>query len=189
MTTFNHSSAASLEELAIRPASFQDGLAIFNRIKAYPNELMPRPLSDIMLNIDRFLVAEDTHGELVGTISWSVLPELIHTKTPSVEIQSVSVREDWQRRKLGKMLVEAAIERIKVLQPEQIVVLTFTPDFFAKFGFRRIAKETIMHKLYLGCMNCTKYNSPFTCPEVAMALTINPSISHPPNPKETPRDD
>ena len=29
-----------------------------------------------------------------------------------------------------------------------------------------------MHKLYMGCLNCSKYDSPFTCPEVAMALNI-----------------
>jgi len=25
-----------------------------------------------------------------------------------------------------------------------------------------------MHKLYTGCMNCTKHANPFTCPEIAM---------------------
>ena len=68
--------------------------------------------------------------------------------------------------------MEAAIERVRALHPEQILVLTFTPDFFALFGFKRIAKETIMHKLYTGCVNCSKYDSPFTCPEVAMGLML-----------------
>ncbi|NLB56022.1 MAG: GNAT family N-acetyltransferase, partial [Lentisphaerae bacterium] len=53
-----------------------------------------------------------------------------------------------------------------------IIVLTFTPEFFAKFGFVETSKEKLMHKLYMGCMNCTKYDSPFTCPEVAMTLNI-----------------
>jgi hypothetical protein len=25
-----------------------------------------------------------------------------------------------------------------------------------------------MHKLYTGCINCTKHTDPFTCPEIAM---------------------
>jgi len=29
-----------------------------------------------------------------------------------------------------------------------------------------------MHKIYTGCINCTKYDSPFTCPEVAMVLPM-----------------
>ena len=152
----------------IRKACFSDGPAIFRRIKAHPNELVPRPLSDILLNIDRFLVAE-LDGEIVGTASWAVLPELDTAKNPSIEIQSVSVREDCQKQGLGRRLVEAALARVAEFKPDQIIVLTFTPPFFAKMGFTPVSKETLMYKLYKGCMNCAKYDSPFTCPEVAMA--------------------
>ncbi len=152
----------------IRKACFGDGPAIFKRIKAHPSELVPRPISDIMLNIDRFLVAE-LDGEIVGTASWSVLPELDTAKNPSIEIQSVSVREDLQKHGLGRRLVEAALARVAEFKPDQIIVLTFTPPFFASLGFVPVSKETLMYKLYKGCMNCAKYDSPFTCPEVAMA--------------------
>ena len=54
--------------------------------------------------------------------------------------------------------------------PAQCVVLTFSPEFFRKLGFIEVPKESLMHKLYAGCINCTKYDNPFTCPEVAMAL-------------------
>ena len=155
-------------EPVIRKASFSDGPGIFRRIKAHPNELVPRPISDIMLNIDRFIVAE-VDGEIVGTASWAVLPELDTAKNPSIEIQSVSVREDMQKHNLGRRLVEAAIARVAEFKPDQIIVLTFTPPFFAKLGFVPVSKETLMYKLYKGCMNCSKYDSPFTCPEVAMA--------------------
>ena len=154
----------------IRKASFSDGPAIFKRIKSHPNELVPRPISDIMLNIDRFLVAE-LDGEVVGTASWAVLPELDTNKNPSIEIQSVSVREDLQKMNLGRQLVEAAMARVSEFNPHQIIVLTFTPPFFARLGFVPVSKETLMYKLYKGCMNCTKYDSPFTCPEVAMAYS------------------
>jgi N-acetylglutamate synthase-like GNAT family acetyltransferase len=162
----------------IRKACFNDGTAIFKRIKSHPNELVPRPISDIMLNIDRFLIAE-LDGEIVGTISWSVLPELDTAKSPSIEIQSLSVREDLQKHNLGRRLVEAALARVAEFKPDQVIVLTFTPPFFAKLGFVPVSKETLMYKLYKGCMNCSKYDSPFTCPEVAMAY--NPRA-----PKGTP---
>lgn len=152
----------------IRKAVFGDGSAIFQRIKSHPNELVPRPLSDILLNIDRFLVAE-YNGEIVGTAAWSVLPELDPKRNPSIEIQSVSVRQDFQGQGLGRRLVEAAMDRVMEYRPDQIIVLTFTPPFFAKLGFVPVSKETLMYKLYQGCVNCTRYESPFTCPEVAMA--------------------
>jgi argininosuccinate lyase / amino-acid N-acetyltransferase len=154
----------------IRKACFGDGQAIFRCIKAHPNELVPRPLSDILLNIDRFLVAE-LDGQIVGTASWAVLPELDPAKNPSIEIQSVSVRDDLQKHGLGRELVEAAIARVAEFKPDQVIVLTFTPPFFAKLGFTPIPKEKILYKLYKGCMNCAKYDSPLTCPEVAMAYT------------------
>ncbi len=169
----------STSEPLIRKASFSDGPAIFRRIKAHPNELVPRPISDIMLNIDRFLVAE-LDGEIVGTASWSVLPELDTAKNPSIEIQSVSVREDLQKSGLGRRLIEAALARVSEFKPDQIIVLTFTPPFFAKMGFTPVSKETLMYKLYKGCMNCAKYDSPFTCPEVAMAY--NPRTGKEPLP-------
>lgn len=162
----------------IRKARFGDGRAIFKSIKAHPNELVPRPLSNIMLNIDRFLVAE-WNGEIVGTVSWAVLPELDPERNPSVEIQSVSVREDLHKQNLGRRLVEAAIDRVAEFKPDQIIVLTFTPPFFARLGFTPVPKEKLLYKLYKGCMNCAKYDSPLTCPEVAMART-------PPAPKESP---
>ena len=156
---------------AIRKARFGDAQAIFRCIKAHPNELVPRPLSDILLNIDRFLVAE-LDGQIVATASWAVLPELDPTKNPSIEIQSVCVRDDLQKQNLGRRMVEAAIERVSELRPDQIIVLTFTPPFFAKLGFVPIPKDKILYKLYKGCMNCAKYDSPLTCPEVAMALDL-----------------
>ena len=111
----------------------------------------------------------DLDGEIVGTASWSVLPELDTAKNPSIEIQSVSVREDFQKSGLGRRLIETALERVAELKPDQVIVSTFTPDFFTKMGFTPVSKETLMYKLYKGCMNCAKYDSPFTCPEVAMA--------------------
>lgn len=154
--------------IRIRNASFADSLGIFRCIKEYPDELVSRSMSNILLNIDRFLVAE-SQGEIVGTTSWSVLPELDPGASPSIEIQSVSVRRDLQRQGLGRRLIERAIRRVAKYSPDQVIVLTFAPGFFEKLGFIPVSKETLMYKLYKGCMNCAKYTSPFTCPEVAMA--------------------
>lgn len=155
----------------VRNAGFTDTAAIFALIKKNPKELVPRSPSDIVQNIDRFLVCEHG-GEIAGVVSWAILPEIGRAAHPTVEIKSLAVDKSFRKKGLGRRLVEAAIKRVKMLQPEQIIVLTFTPDFFRKFGFVEISKVTIMHKLYSGCINCTKYDSPFTCPEVAMSLSL-----------------
>lgn len=160
MKTLNHT---------IRRAGFEDAEKIFNLIKAFPKEVLVRPISDIVQNIDRFLICEDnTH--IIGTISWQILPEIGKPKNPSVELKSLSVHKDHHFKGIGSALIKTAIEHIMLLHPAQCVVLTFTPEVFSKHGFKEVPKETMMHKLYAGCINCTKYDSPFTCPEVAMVL-------------------
>ena len=156
----------------IRNAGFEDVGAIFTLIKEHPRELIPRATSDIVQNIDRFLVCE-ARGRIIGTAAWQILPEIGKALNPSVEIKSVSISSHYQHQGIGSALVKAVIQRIKRFHPAQLVVLTFTPEFFRQFGFHEVAKETLMHKLYMGCINCTKYDSPFTCPEIAMTLAVN----------------
>ncbi|MFO7534346.1 MAG: GNAT family N-acetyltransferase [Kiritimatiellia bacterium] len=162
--------------IVIRNAGFDDAEAIFRLIKTYPDELLARPVSDIVQNIDRFLVAV-RGDEVVGAAAWAVLPEIGKAKQPSVEVKSVAVKRTLKGRGIGTRLVQAVIERIRQFKPTQIIVLTFTPDFFGKLGFVKVPKEKLMHKLYMGCVNCSKYDNPFTCPEVAMAIQLENSAS------------
>ena len=55
----------------VRNAGFEDASAIFNLIRAHPQELVPRSMSDIIQNVDRFLVAE-AGGRVIGTVSWGI---------------------------------------------------------------------------------------------------------------------
>lgn len=157
------------EKFRVRAAGFEDAVSIFNLIKEFPQELLARPLSDIVQNIDRFIVGE-AGGSVVGTVSWQILPEIGAPRSPTVEIKSLAVARECQRSGIGTALVRAAVDRIRGLHPAQIVVLTFAPDFFRTLGFREIPKEHLIHKIYAGCINCTKYDSPFLCPEVAMVF-------------------
>ena len=160
--------SAKKEEVAIRQADLRDARGICALIKRNPLELIVRPLGDIVRNIDRFTVVH-AGGRLVGCASYTVLPEAGNFSHASIEMTSVAIRKSWRGRGLGRLLVESMVERISQLRPVQIIVLTYTPDFFRKIGFERIPKQEIMYKIYSGCMNCTKHSNPFTCPEVAMA--------------------
>lgn len=140
-------------------------------IRSHPEELLARPIGDIVQNIDRFLVAQ-SDNKVCGVISWQILPEIGAPHNPSVEIKSLAVTADKRGCGIGKALVEAAIAEIRLLHPVQIIALTFHPAFFEKMGFHQVSKESLMHKIYAGCVNCTRYDSPFTCPEIAVALDI-----------------
>ena len=159
-------------EVNVRQALFTDVRSIYNIIRGNTDMLVPRSMSFVVQHIDRFLVAE-TKGEVIGTISYEFLPEIGDPDRTSVELQSLCVKSEWRNHGVGKLLVAKQIERILPLGPFQIVVLTFAEKFFASLGFHVVPKESMMHKLYVGCINCTKHESPFTCPEVAMVMPLN----------------
>ena len=158
----------------IRSAVLKDAEQIFDLIRAHKNDLISRPMGDIVQNIDRFVVCE-TEGRLVGCAAWQILPEIGEPEHASVEIQSVAVHEAHRRHHLGTRIVQTILENIRRFQPAQAIVLTFAPGFFSSLGFKVIPKTQVMHKLYMGCINCTKHANPFTCPEIAMALDLRPS--------------
>jgi len=155
----------------IRPAVLKDAGQIFNLIRAHKDDLISRPLGDIIQNIDRFVVCE-AEGRLIGCAAWQILPEIGDPERASVEIQSVAVDQAYRRHRIGTRIVSHILQAIQRFEPAQAIVLTFAPQFFASLGFRVIPKTQVMHKLYMGCINCTKHANPFTCPEIAMALDL-----------------
>lgn len=159
------------DKYLIRPAHLDDAQAIFELIRRHSDELIVKPLGDIIGNIDRFMVCE-AGGVIYGCASWKIIPEIGEPKNASVEVQSVAVEEVLRGNDAGTKLVKTILESVKRFDPLQAIVLTFAPEFFRKLGFREIPKSSVMHKLYMGCINCTKHANPFTCPEIAMAYDL-----------------
>ena len=159
-------------EFTLRQATLADAEGIFTVIGEHRDELVPRSRGNIVENIDRFLVAVSPEGALAGCIAYQIWPEIGAPRNATVELQSVAGREAFRRRGVGRPLVEGALERVRVFEPSEVMVLTLTPPFFASLGFHEIPKTRIMHKLYAGCVNCTKHADPFTCPEKAMMLEL-----------------
>ena len=158
-------------EFSIRQAKLGDAEGIYALIGANVDRLVPRSLGNIVESIDRFVVAE-ADGKMAGCASYQIHPEIGAPEAATVEIVSVAVKEDFRRRGIGRALVEAVAERAAAFSPRELVVLTFAPEFFASLGFAEVPKTKIMHKLYTGCMNCTKHADPFTCPEKAMIRQV-----------------
>ncbi len=160
-----------MSELRTRAASLKDAERLHALIHLLKAELVPRPMGNIVENIDRFQVVE-CDGEMVGCAAYQIWPEIGDPLKATVEIQSVAVRAPYRRRGVGSLLVKAVIERVRTFNPAELIVLTLTPEFFTRLGFHEIPKTHIMHKLYAGCINCTKHADPFTCPEKAMAFEL-----------------
>ena len=155
----------------LRPARLADAERIFGLVRSHAEELVPKPMGDIVASIDRFVVAE-ADGGIVGCAAYSILPEIGVAERATVEIQSVAVEAPYRKLGIGRALVETLLSRIATFRPADALVLTFAPGFFAKLGFVEVPKSKVMHKLYSGCLHCTKHADPFTCPEIAMSRTI-----------------
>ena len=160
------------EKIQIRPARLADAEPIAALIREHTEQLVPRSLGNVVENFDRFLVAERPSGELAGCLAYQIWPAIADPLKATVELQSVAVRACCRRQGVGRQLVEGALTRVRALAPAEVIVLTLTPPFFESLGFKEIPKTRIMHKLYAGCINCTKHTDPFTCPERAMALEM-----------------
>ena len=159
------------EGFSLRAAKLSDAERIFTLIRQHPDELVPKPMGDIVAIIDRFVVAEE-EGQIVGCATYSILPEIGTAERATVELQSVAVVSAYRRLGIGRALVEALLKRIAAFRPADALVLTFAPEFFSALGFAETPKSEVMHKLYTGCINCTKHANPYTCPEIAMTRTI-----------------
>ena len=157
----------------MRLARLSDAERIFSLIGENSDQLIPRSLCNIVESIDRFFVAEDD-GDVIGCASYQIHPEIGNSRATTVEIVSVAVKSSMRRRGVGRALVETVISRISAFSPNEVLVLTFAPEFFLALGFKEIPKTKVMHKLYTGCINCTKHADPFTCPEIAMTRSLQP---------------
>lgn len=161
-----------MEKTTIRVAELRDAERIYALISGNSDQLVPRSLGNVVETIDRFVLAEAA-GELVGCAAYQIHPEIGNAEAASVEVVSVAVTATFRRRGIGRLLVEAVLAKVATFRPREVVVLTFAPEFFRSLGFVEIAKTEIMHKLYTGCINCTKHANPYTCPEIAMRRTVN----------------
>ena len=159
-------------EYEIRAAKLSDAESIFALIHLNRDQLVPRAMGNIVENIDRFVVAT-CGNDIVGCATYQVHPEIGQPEAATVEIQSVAVRAPYRRKGIGRQVVEAIIAKVAPFRPKEVLVLTFAPEFFTFLGFREIPKTKVMHKLYTGCINCTKHADPFTCPEIAMVRTCD----------------
>lgn len=162
---------STTDGIAIRQARLSDVFAIYNLIKANDDKLIVRPVGDIVRNIDRFTVAA-RDGNILACASYSIWPEPGDFDGSMVELTSVVVSEEMRGHGFGALFVRDVLERIRRFKAKYIIVLTYSPAFFARLGFSEVPKTEIMHKIYAGCIHCTKQVNPFTCPEKAMMLEL-----------------
>lgn len=145
----------------IRKAGVKDVTQIQVLINQFAKQelMLPRALSEIYEFLRDFWVCEVGRNQIVACcalhITWQDLGE----------IRSLAVRKAWQGKGIGSKLINAAISEAKKIGCKSIFTLTYIPDYFKAFGFRRINKEKLPQKIWAECINCPKFPD---CKEVAL---------------------
>lgn len=85
------------------------------------------------------------------------------------EIRALAVAPAYIRKGLGKALVETFLQEARELELPRVFALTYTPEFFAKCGFRLIDKEDLPQKVWKECVNCPQFPN---CEESAVILEL-----------------
>ncbi|MBP7216898.1 MAG: N-acetyltransferase [Candidatus Omnitrophica bacterium] len=144
----------------IRKATIKDIPQIQGLINHYARQdiMLPRSLNELYDNIRDFWVAED-RGKVVGCcalhVSWDDL----------VEIKSLAVQKNKQRKGIGQALVSACLKEALEIKARRVFVLTYKPDFFKQFGFKTVKHADLPHKVWAECINCCKFPN---CQEIAL---------------------
>jgi len=150
----------------IRKARISDVANIHQLLSTFAKQgdLLGRSLSELYDNLRDFYVYQDgDHGPVIASCALHICWEDL------AEIRSLAVVEDFQRRGIGRSLVEACVSEAITLGIYRIFTLTNRPDFFMHLGFIKIDKATLPQKIWSDCIKCYKFPQ---CDEVALLLQV-----------------
>ncbi len=148
----------------VRPAKAPEAEAICALVNYYAERgrMLHRSLESVYESLRDFLVC-CRDGRLLGCAALAI------TWRDLGEIRSLAVAPDCQGGGIGQALVAGAIEEGRRLGLRRIFLLTYEPEFFQRFGFRRVQKDTLPAKVWRDCIHCPRADD---CREVAMVLDL-----------------
>lgn len=127
--------------------------------------ILNRTEDEVATNIRSYVLAKDG-DRLVGYTALH-----IHSKRLA-EIRSLIVDEAYRGQKVGQRMVEFTLNEAKEIGVEEdVLVLTYLPEFFKKMNFIEINKEVIPeHKIWADCIKCIHFP---ICNEVALVYKLS----------------
>ncbi len=127
--------------------------------------ILNRTEDEVATNIRSYVLAKEG-DKLVGYTALH-----IHSRRLA-EIRSLIVDEAYRGQKVGQRMVQFTLEEAKDIGVEEdVLVLTYLPQFFLKLNFKEINKEVIPeHKIWADCIKCIHFP---ICNEVALVYKLS----------------
>lgn len=122
-----------MNNYSLRKAQLKDINAIFLLIKsvAKKGHLLPRNKNDLKEHIDTFFVWDDAEKGVVACCGLTIYSKKL------AEIRSLVVREDFQKRGIGNILVKECLKLAKEKKIYEVLAITDRVAFFTKWGFSK----------------------------------------------------
>ena len=127
--------------------------------------ILNRTDDEIATNIRSYILAK-IENKIVAYAALHVHSERL------AEIRSLIVDEKYRGNDIGKKIVNYLVnEARKIKVKEEVLVLTYLPQFFLKLGFIEINKEEIPeHKIWADCIKCIHFP---VCNEISLVYKVN----------------
>lgn len=147
-----------------RKARITDVEAMHRLITHYAEQdlMLARSRSMLYESLREFTVMEH-QGKVVGSGSLHIIWEDL------AEIRALTVDPGFQRKGIGRILVNSFLQEARELHLPRVFALTYQSEFFIKCGFHLVEKEALPHKVWKECINCPKFPN---CEEEAVVIEL-----------------
>ncbi|TLP74463.1 amino-acid N-acetyltransferase [Nesterenkonia sphaerica] len=133
----NPSTSSAEAQFQIRPARTSDVARIVEMAQPLVEKrvLVPKERVTYYESIQEFLVAEDSHGHLIGFGALHVMWEDL------AEVRTLATLDSWRGHGVGSGLLHQLLARATDLGVSRVFCLTFEVEFFLRQNFRIMADQ------------------------------------------------
>jgi len=135
--------------MKVRKAKVGDVPVMHKMINSYASKklMLSKALSDIYDHLQDFSVVEEK-GKVAGCCALHITWEDL------AEIRSLAVNPKYKNRGFGVALLDTCHEEAKKLGVKKVFALTLIPEFFKKYGYKQVSRDTLPHKVWTECIKC-----------------------------------
>src|SRR5271170_4414071 len=134
---------------------------------ARKGKMLFRSYAELYETLRDFVIYEADEGQHTGLVTGTCALEIVWADL--AEVKSLSADENFQKRGIGRKLVEAVVDEARELRIQKVFALTYEPEFFGKLGFKVVEKGTLPLKVWSDCIKCPKRDG---CDEIAVVREL-----------------